>query len=143
MRISTKGIYALEVVVDLAFYSSEDKKESIRSIAYRRNLSEKYLERIVGMLRKAGVLKSTRGAQGGYCLAKQPEDITVLEILQASEGTLAPVECLVGAQNCKIDCETCPTRGLWHHMWGLIKDSVKDTTIAEILELVVDKNKSM
>lgn len=143
MRISTKGIYALEVAVDLAFYSSEEKKESIRSIASRRNLSEKYLERIVGMLKKDGIVKSTRGALGGYCLARPAEDITVLEILQAAEGTLAPVDCLVRSPNCKIDCETCATRGIWNHMWELLKDSIKETTIADILKLVVDKDKSM
>lgn len=143
MKISTKGIYALEVAVDLACYASDERRESIRSIAARRDLSEKYLERIVSLLKKAGLVSSTRGASGGYCLARPASQITVLDVLMAAEGDLAPVECLVKSTDCGIACSACPTRGNWNQMWTLIKNAVKDTTIEDILKSVIDKEKSM
>lgn len=139
MKISTKGIYALEVAVDLALYASEENLASIKSVAGRRNLSEKYLERIVSLLKKDGIVKSTRGAYGGYCLAKEAKDISVLDVLTAAEGDLAPVECLTKSTDCGIDCETCATRSTWNHMWEILKDSVKNTSIEEIKKLAIDK----
>lgn len=133
MKISTKGIYALEIAVDLAMNSSDEQLESIRNIAKRRNLSDKYLERIIGMLRSANIVTSMRGAKGGYRLSRDPEQITVYDILTAVEGDLAPVECLVKSTDCGIDCNKCPTRGVWDKMWRLIKDSVKDTSLKELI----------
>lgn len=141
MKISTKGIYALEVAVDLAMYASDENRVSIRSVAERRNLSEKYLERIVSMLKKAGVVKSTRGAYGGYCLAKEPRDITVLDVLRAAEGDLAPVQCLTKETDCGIDCERCATRSTWNHIWDLLKIAIKDTSIEQIKELAENKQR--
>lgn len=143
MRISTKGIYALEVTVDLACYASEEKRATIRDIAKRRGISEKYLERIVGLLKKGGIVSSARGALGGYCLARKDSEITVLQVLEAAEGDLAPVDCLVRAADCKMDCDTCPTRKHWNHMWELLKNAVKDTTIEAIVKSVVDKEKTL
>lgn len=139
MKISTKGIYALEVVVDLAINADDENRVSIRSVAERRNLSEKYLERIVSMLRRAGIVKSTRGAYGGYCLSRAPEDITVLDVLMAAEGDLAPVQCLTKDTDCGIDCENCATRSTWNHIWDLLKSAIKDTSIAQIKELAQSK----
>lgn len=139
MKISTRGTYALEVMVDLAMHSDTENMESIRSIAERRKLSEKYLERIVGMLKRAGLVFSSRGAYGGYCLAKPPAEIYVMDILTAVEGDLAPVECLTNSVECGVDCETCPTRDTWNYMWKLIKDVAKNTNIEHILHLAVDK----
>ena len=85
MRISTKGIYALEIVADLAMHSTEDSWESLKNIANRRNLSEKYLERIMKGLKDNGVVVSVRGAYGGYCLAKNAEEITAYDVLAALE----------------------------------------------------------
>ena len=141
MKISTKGIYALEVAVDLAIYADEENRVSIRSVAERRNLSEKYLERIVSMLKKAGVVKSTRGAYGGYCLARDPKDITVLDVLMAAEGDLAPVQCLTKDTDCGIDCDGCATRSTWNHIWDLLKTAIKDTSIAQIKEMAESKEK--
>ena len=76
MKISTKGIYALEMVVDLAIYADDGNRASIRSVAVRRKLSEKYLEQIITMLKRADYVKSLRGAQGGYRLAKAPKKYT-------------------------------------------------------------------
>lgn len=139
MKISTKGVYALEVLVDLALYGENGKLESIKNIAARRDLSEKYLERIIGMLKKAGLVKSIRGAYGGYYLAKPAREISVLEALTAVEGDLAPVDCLTKSTECGIECDICPTRATWNQMWELLKDSIKDTTIEDIKQLSLDK----
>lgn len=139
MKISTKGIYALEAVVDLALYGDEENLESIKNIATRRDLSEKYLERIFGMLKKAGLVNSIRGAYGGYYLAGAAKDISVLDVLTAVEGDLAPVECLTKNTDCGIDCDLCPTRGTWNRMWQILKDTIKDTSIEDIKKLVIDK----
>ena len=100
MRISTKGTYALEIIVDLAMHSSEEHLEQLKNIAARRGLSEKYLERIVKAMKNENLILSTRGAMGGYRLARKPEDITVLDVLRSVEGELAPVECLTKETNC-------------------------------------------
>lgn len=132
MKISTKGIYALEIIVDLAVHTEPEQLESLKNIADRRQLSEKYLERIAGMLKKAGLVRSVRGAYGGYCLARPAEEITALEVLQAVEGDLAPVKCLVYSEDCKIECEKCATRGTWGEMWERIKDVTQNLSIAEL-----------
>ena len=134
MKISTKGKYALEIAADLALHSDAGHRESLKNIACRRGLSEKYLERIVKMLCNAEIVSSARGARGGYCLSRSPEEITVLEVLEASEGELAPVECLTKESDCGIDCGKCPTRNLWNEMWEIIKDTAGKVTIKEIAD---------
>lgn len=134
MKISTKGIYALEMIGDLALHSRRDKLESLKNIAGRRGLSEKYLERIVKPLKDAGLVESVRGTCGGYCLGHAPEEITVKDVLNAVEGELAPVECLTGETNCGIDCDRCPTRDTWGRMWEQILDVVKEVSVGDIVE---------
>lgn len=89
MKISTKGRYALRMVIDLAEHT-EDGFISLKDIAARQGLSKKYLEQIVPLLNKTGMLSTTRGYQGGYRLAKAPSECTVGEILETTEGSLAP-----------------------------------------------------
>ena len=134
MKISTKGQYALEIVIDLAMYSDEEHLESLKHISERRKLSEKYLERIIKSLKKVNIVKSVRGAYGGYCLEKEPEDITVLEVLEASEGELAPVACLTAKSECSTGCEVCPTKGTWGMMWEKILEAAESVTIGEIAD---------
>ena len=141
MKISTKGIYALEMVVDLAIYADDGNRASIRIVAVRRKLSEKYLERIASMLKKAEIIKSTRGAGGGYCLARPAGDITALEVLLAAEGNLAPVECLIRDMGCGIDCGKCATKETWNRLWDLTRDAVRDVSIAQIKELAERKQR--
>ena len=114
MRISTKGTYALEIIVDLAMHSSEEHLEQLKNIAARRGLSEKYLERIV-------------------------KDITVLDVLRSVEGELAPVECLTKETDCGIACEDCVTRGVWADMWREILSVTDDVSVADITKEVVDR----
>lgn len=133
MKMSTKGQYALEIVVDLALHSSPGSLESLNHIAKRRHLSEKYLERIVRALKQHGILESVRGAYGGYCLAKPPEELSVKEVLNAVEGELAPVQCLTRESDCGISCDLCPTRETWGNMWETITDTVGNIMISDIL----------
>lgn len=134
MKISTKGRYGLEIAVDLARCSSYEKVESIRNIAERRNLSIKYLERIIGRLKKAGLVKSTRGAKGGYCLSKDPKEITVKEILAAAEGDMAPVKCLRTKLDCGIESERCVTKKFWKQIWLQANDVFESISLYELLE---------
>lgn len=93
MKISTKGRYALRLMLDLAMNGKENFVP-IRSVSERQEISEKYLEQIITALSRAKLVKSARGAQGGYKLVKAPEEYTTGEILRAVEGSLAPVACL-------------------------------------------------
>lgn len=133
MKMSTKGQYALEIVVDLAMHRDAGSLESLKSIADRRKLSEKYLERIIRALKQQGIVSSVRGAYGGYCLAKKPEELSVKEVLTAVEGELAPVHCLTKESDCGISCDLCPTRDTWKMMWEAITDTTARITLADIL----------
>lgn len=134
MKISTRGRYGLKIAVDLAIYSGDDKLESIKSIANRSNLSEKYLERIVGMLRKSGIVESTRGAYGGYRLTKEADAIKVSEVLAAVEDRMVPVECLVKEIDCGIDCDKCATRKFWGKMWNHIREVTENVTLGDLAD---------
>ena len=131
MKISTKGIYAIEAMTDLAIHSG-DGVESIKNIAARRKLSEKYLEQIVAALRKKKLILSTRGANGGYRLAKVPEAITMYEILEAVESNMILLDCLGGEADCGMDCNRCSTRPVWSIMWNKILGVLEGVTLADI-----------
>ena len=131
MKMSTRGQYALEIAVDLALHLMPDRLESLNDIAKRRNLSEKYLERIMKLLKEA--------AYGGYCLTKEPGEISVLEVLRAAEGQLAPVSCLVENTECGMECEICSTKSTWGEMWEQILDTAAEVTVADIAEIVRKK----
>lgn len=134
MKISTKGRYALEIVVDLAMHSNREQPESLKAVAARRGLSEKYLERIVRELKIAGILNSSKGAKGGYWVERSPEVLSVKDILYAVEGEMAPVECLTTVSDCGIDCEKCPTRETWKTMWKIILQTMENVTIADLIK---------
>lgn len=136
MKISTKGQYALEIMIDMAIYTNDCEPESLKNIAGRRGLSEKYLERIMKSLKNAGLITSTRGARGGYKLAQSPYEMTALDVLEASEGRLTPVECLVDEIECGIDYDKCPTRCVWYDMWQAILDVSKSISIGDMAESV-------
>ena len=110
MRISTKGRYALRLMLDLAM-EENGKPVSIKDIAGRQGISEKYLEQIISSLNKAGYVKSVRGAQGGYLLKMEPKDYTVGMILRVTEGSLAPVDCAEDGSCERIS--SCATAMLW------------------------------
>jgi len=137
MKISTKGRYALRLMLDLAL-NGEENFVPIRSISQRQEISEKYLEQIITQLSRAGLVKSARGAQGGYKLVKAPRDYTAGEILRAVEGSLAPVACLDDPDNlCPRACE-CEVLPFWKGLDKVISDYVDSYTLADLLDQVDD-----
>ena len=133
MKISTKGRYALRMMLDLAEHQG-DGYVALKDIAQRQGISKKYLEQIVPMLGRADVLRTTRGYQGGYRLAKDPGDYTVGEILRITEGDLAPVACL---QSGEVDCpraEQCLTISVWEGLYHVINRYLDSITLQDILD---------
>ena len=133
MRISTKGRYTLRMMIDLAEHYSDDLI-SLRDIAERQDISKKYLEQIVPILNRAGLLKTTRGYQGGYMLAKSPQSYTVGDILRITEGSLAPVACLEDEENQCDKYETCMTVGVWKGLYKVINNYLDSITLQDILD---------
>lgn len=133
MMISTKGRYALRIMVDVAKFGGEGPI-SVREIAGRQDISEKYMEQIVGVLTRNGLLRSVRGAQGGYYLAKPAEEITVGNILRATEGDLAPTECVAG-KPCKRS-GSCPSHMVFEKVYSAINNVIDNV---KLCDLVSDK----
>lgn len=133
MKISTKGRYAVRVMLDLALNNTGECIK-VKEIAGRQGISEKYLEQIIAVLNKAGYVKSVRGAQGGYRIAKDPKEYTVGMILRLTEGSLAPVACLEeGADECE-RCDTCETLEVWKDLYTAVNQVVDSVTLADLLE---------
>ena len=137
MRISTKGRYALAVMLDLSIYDTGENI-SIKTIAKRLNLSGNYLEQVVGMLTKAGFVKSVRGSSGGYRLAKPPKDYTVGAILRLTEGSLAPVACVEDGEP---DSEA--DSGVIMTVWQELNDAINSVVDCITLEDLVGRNQMM
>lgn len=138
MKISTKGRYALRLMLDLATYNT-GIPNSIKDIAKRQQISEKYLEQIISVLNKAGYVRSIRGAQGGYILKKDPKEYTVGMILRLTEGDLAPVSC-VGEEGA--ECErrsSCVTVRIYEQINDAINNVVDNITLADMLEWQMEK----
>lgn len=133
MKISTKGRYALRMLIDIAEHSS-DGFIPLKDIAERQGISKKYLEQIVPILNKSDILKTNRGFQGGYMLAKSPDQYTVGEILRLTEGSLSPVACL---DQTPIECEKsseCPTLPIWQGLNKVINDYLNSITLQSVLD---------
>ena len=133
MKISTKGRYALRMMIDLSQHSS-DEFVALKDIAERQGISKKYLEQIVPLLNGAGMLSTNRGYQGGYKLARKPKDYTVAEILRVTEGNLAPVACLDGdPTNCERYSD-CLTIGIWEGLYKVITEYLSGITLQDIID---------
>ena len=132
MKISTKGRYALRLMLDLAIYGGGEPV-SLKDVAGRQKISDKYLEQIVTPLSRAGLVRSVRGAGGGYLLTRLPGEYTVGDILRPLEGDLAPVECATDAQFCH-RCEECVTVALWQEIHKAVSQVVDNTTLADLVE---------
>ena len=133
MKISTKGRYAVRLMLDLA---ANDNGEPIRlkDAANRQAISEKYLEQIISILNKAGYVNSVRGAQGGYRLADKPEKYTVGMILRLTEGSLSPVSCLdPGSEQCD-RYDFCETVFIWQKLLDAINNVIDNVTIRDLVE---------
>lgn len=138
MKLSTKGRYGLRALIDLAQYS-EDEPVCITSIARRQGISERYLEQLMSKLKKAGLIKSIRGAGGGYVLERDAKDISVGDVLRALEGSLEPVECsgLNPEEGCQASGE-CVTK----YVWQRINDSINQTVDEIKLDQLVNESKA-
>lgn len=137
MKVSTKGRYALRLMLDLALNNTGEYIK-IKNISERQEVSEKYLEQIVTALSKAGYVKSVRGAQGGYKLAFPPEKYTVGMILRLTEGSLSPVACLEDESECgRID--ECITIEVWKRLDEAIKSVVDSITLADLVDWQMKK----
>ncbi len=133
MKISTKGRYAVRVMLDLALHNTGEHVK-VKQIAQRQGISEKYLEQIISILNKAGFVKSARGAQGGYRMAGDPHTYTVGMILRLTEGSLCPVACLEGEVNECERCDTCETLEVWKELDAAINKVVDGVTIGDLVE---------
>lgn len=133
MKFSTKSRYALRLMIDLTLHNNGDYI-ALKDISERQNISVKYLEQIVSVLAKSGMLKSVRGPQGGYKLAKDPSNYTAGDVLRITEGSLAPIPCLEGEA---VECEhysQCSTFDFWKGLLDTVNNYVDSVTIADLAE---------
>lgn len=138
MKLSTKGRYGLRAIVDLAV-NQQQGPVSISSIAARQSLSENYLEQLMSRLKKAELVRSVRGAQGGYVLQRDPEKISVGDVLRALEGDITPVAC-IGIDGMEGGCSsahTCVTK----YVWQRINESVNDTVNHIFLDALIHESR--
>ncbi len=133
MKISTKGRYALRLLVDLA-ENQNDGFVSLKDIAARQEISKKYLEQIVAMLNKPDILRTNRGYQGGYRLAKNADEYTVGDVLRITEGGLAPVSCLDNPNFACDRAEECSTLPVWRGLNKIINEYLDSITIQDIVD---------
>ena len=139
MKVSTKGRYALRMMLDLAS-NNNGSPMSLKDIAKRQNISEKYLEQIISILNKAGYVTSVRGAQGGYTLRRDPAEYTVGMILRLTEGSLAPVACV---EDEEVACErvnSCATVMVWKKLNDAINDVVDNITVQDLVDWQAQQN---
>ncbi len=132
--ISTRGRYALRIMIDLAEHQGENGCLPLKEVAERQGISEKYLESIVKSLVQAGMMRGSRGKGGGYRLIRPPEECTLGSILRLTEGDLTPVSCLEeGAEKCERASE-CPTLPTWKKLNSLIQQFLDSVTLADLME---------
>lgn len=139
MKVSTKGRYALRLMLDLAMNGEEGNVIRIKDIAERQQISDKYLEQIISVLNKAGYVRSVRGPQGGYTLKKKPEEYTVGMILRLTEGSLAPVPCV---EEEELFCERekqCATVEVWKRLNDAVNNVLDNMTLADLVEIQKEK----
>ena len=133
MMVSTKGRYALRVMIDLAVFSNGNYI-TLKDISARQEVSVKYLEQVIALLNRAGFLHSLRGNNGGYRLARKPEEYTAGDILRAAEGTLAPIACLQDRPNQCARRERCTTIDFWEKYDEIIREYVDGVTLRDLAD---------
>lgn len=132
MKISTKGRYGLRILLDLTINGGPEPR-MMRDIATSQQLSEKYISRLLIDLRKAGLVKSIRGAKGGYTLGRSPEDITLLEIVETMEGRVNIVDCVRSPEVCQRNTN-CTVSRIWATINNKIRDALVNVTLREIAD---------
>ncbi|MGO1368276.1 MAG: RrF2 family transcriptional regulator [Senegalia sp. (in: firmicutes)] len=139
MKLSTKGRYGLKAMFELALHFGKGPL-ALKYIAEKQSISEHYLEQLIAILKKDGLVNSVRGAQGGYLLSKDPKDISVGDIIRSLEGSVAPADCVIEGE--PVECpkgEYCVTRGVWIK----IRDSINDVIDTLTLQNMVDEQKDI
>ena len=132
MKLSTKGRYGTRAMIDIALHT-DSGATLLKDIASRQGISLKYLDHILSNLRKAGLIKNVRGKGGGYSLTRPATQITLCEIIEAVEGTLAPVECVDNPDYCK-KTSTCSAHDVWVKVRESIEDVLRNTTLQNLTE---------
>ncbi len=143
VKISTKGRYGLRMMIDIAM-NQQEGPVSVRDIARRQSLSDKYLEQIITSANKAGLLKSIRGAGGGYQLSRPAKEISVGQILRAMEGSLSPVDCVREAADEPAPCRNageCATYELWRDIKAAVDQVIDSRTLQDMIDNFTRKNK--
>ena len=131
MKVSTKGRYALRIMIDLAEHA-EAEAVSVSELSARQDVSVKYAEAIVAALQRAGLIHSRRGKTGGYALCRAPSEITVWDILSAGEGSLSAVSCLCGSPNLCPRAPRCKTLPFWRALNGRISEFCKSVALSDL-----------
>lgn len=132
MKISTKGRYALRLMIDLALHNNS--YVALKDVAARQGISKKYLEQIVPLLSRSGMLHTSRGFQGGYKLARSPSSYTIGDILRITEGSLAPVSCLDNEINLCDKQNSCPTLYMWQGLYDVINKYLDSITLQDLID---------
>lgn len=132
MKLSTKGRYAVRAMLDLAFHYGEGPI-LLKDVAKREHISERYLEQIILSLKAAGLVNSTRGARGGFMLTRPPSQIRLIEVMQVSEGSMAPVECVSDPEVCSRS-SLCVTRDIWSEMTEAMSGILESTTLQDLIQ---------
>lgn len=132
MKISTKGRYGVRILLDLARHENGNPR-LIRDIAESQQISEKYISRLIIDLRRAGIVRSIRGAKGGFRLAKSPREVTLLDIVEVMEGPLAIVDCVRTPEKCPRN-QRCVSREIWNNLNSDIRESMRKVTLQDIIE---------
>ena len=132
MKVSTRGRYALRLMLDLALNNTGEPVR-LKDVAKRQEISEKYLEQIISILNKAGFVKSVRGPAGGYSLKRKPEEYTVGMILRLTEGSLAPVACLSCDEPCE-RADSCRTIGMWRRFEEITNEYFDGITVKDLMK---------
>ncbi len=140
MRLSTKSRYGTRAMLDIALQSSSGKCAQLKDIAERQTISPKYLDHILSALRKAGLIKNIRGKNGGYTLMRHPAAITLKDIVDAVEGSIAPVECIDNPSLCD-RTPTCSTRDVWTQLKKTMDTFLESTTLTMLIENQNTKNR--
>ena len=135
MKLSTRGKYGLYAMYYLAAHKDEGP-QSLQSIA-STGVPKQYLEQLLGNLRRAGLINSVRGVQGGYQIAKPPGDITILDVIDAMEGPLELSECMTDESHCTRSCQ-CPVRRVWHRLTDSINHELAGVTLGDMFENIND-----
>lgn len=133
MKITAKARYGLRILLDIALFERTDHPRTIREISVSQNISEKFISRLVVPLRAKGMIRSVRGKQGGFRLARAPEDITLFDVLEALEGEVSVVDCVSRADACE-RAESCAARSIWTDVNEAVKQALRSLTLGAAIE---------